>query len=426
MAAARRLLAQCLRNRFGRAGILLVVAWSVLELGTVAGYSLLRAEWFSHDEAQGRRSLRARESTAPAAPLAPAVEVPWDQTLHPYLGYGSPRALNAVAQLDDDQAPDAEPFVVVITGGSVAAQVCWQGRRVLRQRLAELPAARGKTVRVRSLAKGGWKQPQQAIAVLYYLLMRGELALLINLDGHNELVDAARVHEQGIHPSYPSLWHWLSANTVQPASLRTIGRIGWLRESRRDLARAAGHLTWSLTATVLWDAADRALDARVQQAQVELARTQAGEAARLPVSRTGPQLELGSRAELLEYSAGIWQRGSLCLRDLVRGAGARYVHFIQPNQYVPGSKPLTEEERRTALDPTNEITAESYRVLRAHAAKLSERGVDVHSLVGLFSEVDETLYVDRCCHLNRKGNEMIANAMADHILASSPSAEPNR
>jgi hypothetical protein len=260
------------------------------------------------------------------------------------------------------------------------------------------------------------------MAVTYYLAMGGKLDLLLNLDGHNEMVDIVSLDDRGIHPSYPLLWHWLSANAVHPDSLRAIGKIGFVRQAQQRAATWAGHLRYSLTATAIWDALDRALAVELDTAQQALADAETHGADELPAFRTGPRLQFTSRAELYEYGARVWLGGSLQLDSLTRGAGAQYVHFIQPNQHVPGSKPLTEQERRTAFNPGNEIVAESYPYLERSAATLRARGVNVHSLVELFEDTEETLYEDACCHLNRRGNRLLAEAMATRILTSAAPA----
>jgi len=38
-------------------------------------------------------------------------------------------------------------------------------------------------------------------------------------------------------------------------------------------------------------------------------------------------------------------------------------------------------------------------------------------LTMVFEDVDETLYVDDCCHFNQLGNEVVARALAQFILS---------
>ena len=36
-------------------------------------------------------------------------------------------------------------------------------------------------------------------------------------------------------------------------------------------------------------------------------------------------------------------------------------------------------------------------------------------LTGIFSNTDNTIYIDDCCHLNNLGNQIMANAVVDNI-----------
>lgn len=43
---------------------------------------------------------------------------------------------------------------------------------------------------------------------------------------------------------------------------------------------------------------------------------------------------------------------------------------------------------------------------------LQRAGVAFHDLAAVFADVDETVYTDTCCHLNRKGCRMVAEQIA--------------
>src|SRR5262249_17471047 len=96
-----------------------------------------------------------------------------------------------------------------------------------------------------------------------------------------------------------------------------------------------------------------------------------------------------------------------------------YYHFLQPNQYPPGSKPLSPEERRLAYWhdlPARSIIEEGYPLLREAGKRLARRGVRFHDLSLAFARVEATLYVDNWCHFNPKGNEILAEAMPHATL----------
>ena len=83
--------------------------------------------------------------------------------------------------------------------------------------------------------------------------------------------------------------------------------------------------------------------------------------------------------------------------------------FLQPNQYVKHSKPVSVEERATAINS---------EVADYHGCPdqdLASEGVPVFDLTGIFHETPATVYVDACCHLNERGNQVMAQQIVSVI-----------
>ena len=98
-------------------------------------------------------------------------------------------------------------------------------------------------------------------------------------------------------------------------------------------------------------------------------------------------------------------------------SGKPSIFFVQPNQYLNGSKPLSPEEKAVAFEPGAASTfGPSMERVRDAVPELRANGVRIFDLTGIFADVKETLYIDDCCHLNQRGNELLAEAMID-ILA---------
>jgi hypothetical protein len=119
----------------------------------------------------------------------------------------------------------------------------------------------------------------------------------------------------------------------------------------------------------------------------------------------------------VEY-AEVWARASLEMAQLCAGFGIRYVHFLQPNQYLPGSKTLTDEERAAAYDPDvaeTQRVERAYPLLSARGRELRAQGVSFIDLTMLFRGERRSVYGDTCCHLNRLGNELMAAAIAGAV-----------
>ena len=114
-------------------------------------------------------------------------------------------------------------------------------------------------------------------------------------------------------------------------------------------------------------------------------------------------------------------RSSLQIHQLCAASGIQYFHFLQPNQYVPGSKTLSDEERLLvygAEHPGRKHVEAGYPLLVHEGQALIDRGVCFSDLTLVFADHPEPTYADRCCHLNPHGNEVLARKMADVIVAT--------
>jgi hypothetical protein len=196
-------------------------------------------------------------------------------------------------------------------------------------------------------------------------------------------------------------------------------------EEDRSGRFARSPLAASRTATLLWALYDRRLERRIEACRLALEAEGAGAAP--DYAATGPAWPPRSRAELLAELADAWGESSLGMRALAEANGARFVHFLQPNQHVPGSKAMGPDEIAIAIDGGEKfapIIAAGYPFLRERGAALAERGVRFHDLSLVFEHVEEPLYVDNIGHVGPRGNEILADAMAAAIRADLGSAMP--
>jgi len=134
---------------------------------------------------------------------------------------------------------------------------------------------------------------------------------------------------------------------------------------------------------------------------------------------TGPRVDFETDADLYEHLVDIWQRSSLQLDRLCRANGIRYYHFLQPNQYVDGSKLLTADERSQAFTEDHPYRAGvemGYPLLVRAGVDLSAQGVRFVDLTRVFIDEESTLYVDDCCHFNEAGNRLIAARVTHELL----------
>jgi hypothetical protein len=136
---------------------------------------------------------------------------------------------------------------------------------------------------------------------------------------------------------------------------------------------------------------------------------------------TGPPRSYANDRERYRDFADVWRRSTKLLYESSRAHGIVSFHFLQPNQRVPGSKIFGPGEEEIALPRRHgydEPARRGYPFLRRAAAALKSEGVEIEDLTMIFSDVEAPLYVDGCCHVNRRGSQMIASAIAKTIRRS--------
>ena len=337
---------------------------------------------------------------------------------HPYYGYTRVEAAHALNQVPPPRREDGVVLIGLV-GGSVARYAAPDFQNALEVWFREQAIPLRPVVL--ELAYKAMKQPQQAIIVTNTLSLGGEYDIIVNLDGYNELVLAQENYfESGVSPYYPRWWQEQQSGRLTDAQQLLLGRIYALRQrqQRRDAFAAAE--PWRRLA--LYSTVNRYLSERTA-AQIltlnhELAANQTGE---YTLQRNGPQLALSpppDEYELSRRAVRVWYRGSVILHDLSRTAGAEYYHFLQPNQYVPDAKPLTDRELAVAYNPES-LAVQAYRdgypLLRRLGDELRQQGINYHDLTQIFADNRETLYIDDCCHLNARGNELLAASMVQRM-----------
>jgi hypothetical protein len=425
------------RVPFVLASILLGVAlfeafsWAALSLaaGRATSLGALAAE-----QASRHAGERGAAGVGPGAGGEPASAT---HVLHPFLGYVmNPAPLRSAAdRLGIDalslelgfprnhrsvlQPADPDKLVIGIFGGSVADMFAAEGAPSLRAALAREPHFRGREVVVLSAAAPGYKQPQQLMALNYLLALGAHFDVVVNLDGTNDLALApTELAPLGVAPFYPRGW-FARASELRPELRLAIGRIALFEDLRARIASTAQERPWrwSFTAGLVWSILDRFLGARIAAGESVLL------AARPPGhddQAQGPELASFSDGDAYDAAAELWRRSSLQMHSVCKGLGIAYYHGLQPTQYVPGSKPMGEAERRIAwrADSPFKVPVElGYPRLRQAGAELAASGVSFLDLTDLFAAVPEPVYVDDSGHLGARGNQLLGEALARAIAA---------
>jgi len=336
---------------------------------------------------------------------------------HPYLGFvGASPDTPLGARFDDrgfpfhpDQgAPPDDAYIIAISGGSVAASFFYNGAQRLRERLTDAPLVDGRPIQFRCYAIGGFKQPQQLMALNYALLTESPPDMWINIDGYNELVLPLRENaDHGVPLEFPRTWRFHRSEKFSRQSLDLIANlveIDRLRERMRTLARLPV-INRSAFALAVWEVGERRLDRR----QAELI----GAAETRLADGSGPQ----PNGRELRDAVELWRNASDLMADICAARNIRYVHALQPNQYDTGSKPLSEQELRRAYrpSPAANLIEMGYPMLRVAGESIQGNGVAFIDTSRVFQREARTVYIDNCCHVNQLGNDLLADALAAAI-----------
>ena len=419
------------RRRWLFAGVAIALVLLLIETAGFATWWLMRGETFSWSRASAARAS-ARTESAESNELDAFAERAAVQraarpgtVVHPYLGFVGNAEVDqvggfAVSQYGfvDDSSPLTRPsddcYQIALVGGSVALQLGLYAEDKLIAELRKSPKLRDRAIDVVRLGMGGYKQPQQLLALQLLFALGARYDCVINLDGFNEIALVGETLPHGVPPWFPRGWHRLLDGLPTPAQQRRLGRLVVLRDRRIELAAGGDRLWFSPTWQCLWLARDRSLARQIGALAAAAERA----ATNKSFAVTGPGVGGGSEAEARADMIELWRRSSRQLQALCEQRGALYFHFLQPNQYVDGSKPIGPAEAAVALDdqhPYAEAVRASYAALRTAGEQLRANGVAFTDLTDVFRQHPEPLYVDTCCHVGRRGSELLATRIAAEI-----------
>ena len=329
-------------------------------------------------------------------------------------------------------SPHAYPFrktrdnqiVVGLFGGSVGLWFCEIGAPRLVAALARDAYFRDKEVVPLCFSHEGYKQPQQALVLAYFLSIGQAFDVVVNIDGFNDLALAALNTERGLDSSMPSVQHMeplvglIDQSALTPDKLASLAAIV---EGRRRLTALIARLRSTRIAAVHF-----VLDRMYRRALDRYTR-ELGRFSNLPSNppentlvQMAPDTSAPGAAPLSSIAAR-WTAGSLLMRDLLAARGAAYFHFLQPNQYRTRRR-FSEAEAAVALNdasPYKHSIEQGYPVMLAAAgAQLTPNGVAFFDATRIFDDEPAPVYMDNCCHYTLVGNHRLAEFVAASILSA--------
>lgn len=343
--------------------------------------------------------------------------------LHPYIGYVMADCCNSNKYGlygPDPLDPElAGYYKVAIVGGSVAAGLYGHAHYKLEELIQESGIARDKPVTSFCLAVQGNKQPQQIMALSWMLSMGADFDLVINLDGFNEIVlPMTDNRAAAIHPTYPRNWQIYAKKGVNTDQLLATGYKISIAKDLNDLDGSMSRSMWrkSRIGLLFWDSRRSKLELELATAEAQLQASMKVESDR---QLNGPDLAEMDEETYRRNSAEYWARCSELMYGLCKGNEIEYFHFLQPNQYVEDSKMFTEKELKSAYEsgpyPYKLAVAKGYPMLGAEGEKLIANGIPFFDLTRIFASENQTIYADKCCHLNTAGSELMAGEIVKRM-----------
>jgi hypothetical protein len=410
--------------------IMLLATWLFIEVISLITCGIIDRSRFSYGKALDK--LNASVASAPsAAAVTGSSDLKWGdfaEVLHPYFGFVADPYQNKPAWkvsdfgfvLSDNKSPIVKrspgKVIVGLFGGSFTHGVYSSLKSLLENQSAKL----GKEFVAINFAAGGYKQPQQLMILNYVLALGGEFDVVINVDGFNEVaLPSAENIPSKVNPFYPRGWDRRTASTISPATVRLIGYVEVTKERQEKWAQMFknNRLYLSPTLFLVWQYRDKVLARTIYETNQRI-RTEGAESA--SYTMRGPTYIYREEGDLYRDIADVWKRSSLQMKALCDANGAKYYHFLQPNQYVEGSKSMTGAERKKAVNemsPYKPGVTKGYPVLAAAGNELKAAGVKFTDLTMIFSEHPEVLYSDDCCHTNRAGSDIVAKRIYETIYS---------
>lgn len=269
-----------------------------------------------------------------------------------------------------------------------------------------------------NLAMGCYMQLQTHNVFTYFF---HDLDRVIFLDGYNEVNKLRETEPMRWPITYPwqGVWQPLVRRQFNARDLRAIGGIEFLSDLIEGLTRLSSRsvLGRSMFVHALWRIGADQFSHGINQKRLSLNESLVDSAKY--EGFTASSLE-ESRSQIASYFA-LYERLSMWQAALARDAQVPYFHFIQPNKYVRGSKPLSEEEIRqytTKGEAEFKRMTSLYQKLAEIVGPLKALGVNAHSLTDVFVATEETVYSDEHCHLNTRGNRILMERILSIILKS--------
>jgi len=433
----RRMGSLSLRKKVAFSAVIVFILILFIEVCAFASLRYLEGTGFSISSCQDERNKIAAlkvnvQDVVRGEQLRPEAGTQY-RALHPYVGFVQRLDVGSVQVPDgpllhvnefgyrDEADPihkrSADKVIIAILGGSVANGFGRIGAVLLERHLRQSERYADKEFVFVRLAVPGYRQPQQLMTIAYLLSLGAQFDIVINIDGFNEVaLYPAENAKNHVFPAYPRHWYYRLARLPDEQVLSYHA----LRKQRRELAVFFSRplLKRSLTCNLTWKLRDRELDRQIVEMQDSLAALSSDAQ---PYEATGPRRQFANPESMVSELVDNWRRSTIQLDRLCRSNDIDYFHFLQPNQYVAGSKEMGKIEKQRAFREDHPVRAGveiGYPMMMQAGPLLEEMQIHFTDLTQVFANRREPIYIDDCCHFNRLGFELVAAEVSRVILSA--------
>jgi hypothetical protein len=317
---------------------------------------------------------------------------------HPYFGY-----LDSEQNFEKDvnyEAFTKKKYVVGIFGGSVATHLFNANyeTRDIETTLSKNLNLNANDIEVINFATGGYKQPQQLnIASIY-----GEhLNLAINIEGSNEMSYSFG----NIFPIYYPLYTASNLFFKSLESLNLIPQHISKVESRGYYAKKLLKNNYFIKASKVFDLTMyQYYNKKMIHINTEM--------------NNFTTHSFFSKAKKEKYNPMdhfyFWLKMSCLQQNTMKTQGILNLFFVQPLPYL--FKPLSLEESKLLEVNDSKNKAIGNFIKRVDFDKISKSGLRIISLLKKFDSNNDNIFIDNCCHMNEKGNNLIVKIISEYIL----------
>ena len=277
-----------------------------------------------------------------------------------------------------------KPISVLVLGGSVASHLSEMRLNLSPDfMLADALNSHFNTDRfvVYNAAFGGGKQPQQYFKLMYLDLLGFKPDIIINYDGFNEIaLPLGENIYRDINAIYPRSFGQSLISTTYDGSCFKLNN-------------------WLLSFNSYLPAFELPKWFYVRHCH------NISTGANTEIRLNGPALVEIEKRDYAERAKRVWYRSSNKMAQHAQTNNITYIHVLQPNQYLLGSKLLSPLEKRDFYN--FELFKQP---IEKYYGSLSMDSLDAPHKVDqryLFEDESRTVYSDSCCHLNQLGMTLI-------------------